>query len=407
MPLKIPNALKPLVILGLLQLVLGCAGQKPKDSAQAFVTEPLTSPVPDDATEQRLVALPNGDILVYWWQDRPDKHSTLQLTTLTGGHWTAPKPVASMDKVTDARITPVGDDTLAALWLVSQPLPNGAGEIQALYLAYGDKTGERWTPPIPLDRHGAPSNKESPVLAELADGSLLAAWIDLPLAGAAASNAAIKATRIHKNGAAADSLRIDESFCACCHLALIDAGPEALLAYRDLRGDNLRDPAIVRISASGPGRPELVHDDHWRIDGCPATGPGIARFGDTVAVAWLTEVGNRYVVRAAFSRDRGRHFDPPRDLAADVGALAGIVMDAADSAWVAWTGFDGNGEAVKLARIFGDGRIEQRGSVLALGAGKAFRWPGPSLAKIPGAVLIAWQEQQTNQSGLLQVEVAP
>ncbi len=412
---KLPTWINVVVLVGVLLLIGGCAEQsaarKPLDHAKPFIAVPLKSPVPNNAAEQRLAGWPDGSITVLWWENPPNGKYTVRVSTLAGDTWTSPSQVTDMPNVVDAQIAPTGNDTLAAMWMVSIPVKNVGGEVQELYVARGDKQGKRWGSPIKLDQRSSLSNKASPVLAALADGSLLATWIDIPSMVLIPSNSqdGVKATenasslmvaRVAKDNAVVKLMPVDKEFCTCCGPALVADGRDGLLAYRDLQGDNIRDPAFIRVFQDRFSPSAIVHNDRWKIDGCPSSGPVISRFDQSVGIVWLTSVGDRYVARVAFSHDNGHHFEMPVDLGIDINSVNGIEMDSPHSALVVWTG-----QALTLARVYDDGRIDHRTNVLKSQDVNSLKWPGPHMTKTNDNVFIAWNDEQSKKLGIVKVRV--
>lgn len=413
---KLPTRIAVVVLIGVLPPISGCAehsaARKPLAPAQPFIAVPLKSPVPNDAVEQRLAVRPDGGITVLWWQNLPNGKYTVQVSALAGDTWTSPSQVTDMPNVVDAQLVSIGNDTLAAMWMVSIPVKNMGGEVQELYVARGDKQGKRWGSPIKLDQRSSLSNKVSPVLAALADGSLLATWIDVPSMAAIPSNsqdgaeatenaASLMVARVANDNASVKRISADNQFCTCCGPALVADGQDGLLAYRDLQGDNIRDPAFIRVFQDSFSPSAIVHDDRWKIDGCPSSGPVISRFDQSVGIAWLTSIKDRYVARMAFSHDNGRHFEVPVDLGTDISSVNGIEMDSPHSALVAWTG-----RALTLARVYDDGRIAHCTHVLERHDGNAFKWPGPRMAKTNDDVFVAWNDEQSKKLGIVKVKVS-
>jgi hypothetical protein len=404
------------ILACLLMLASGCA-QQMTDPQMPFTLTLLPSPVPNDATDQRLVSRPDGEVVLSWWQKLPNDKRSLLISVLQKEHWTSPLPVTEMANVVEAQIVPVGNDALAALWMVSQPSKTGAEEVHELYAARGDKSGIQWSVPLRLNQEANTSSKESPTLAAMPDGSLLAAWIDqrhyqmIPPGkpGEEAKEegfSSLMVTRVSADNTLGKEMLVDKDFCNCCPPAMVTDGQEGLLAYREHLTGNVRDPAIMRVSRDSYSQPSIVHDDHWVIEGCPARGPAIARLDKAVGMAWLTAINDKTRVRVAFSNDNGHRFAAPIDLEIEntVG-ISGIEMDSPHSALVAWTRTSKQDEMTQLARVYDDGRIEHRTTVHALANGAAYKWPGPRMTKANDTVIIAWNDEQAKKLGLVKVQV--
>ncbi len=111
------------------------------------------------------------------------------------------------------------------------------------------------------------------------------------------------------------------------------------------------------------------------------------------------------MVRAAFSHDHGRKFSPPIDVEVDGEGVNGLVMDSSHSAFVLWTTNGNNGEIIKMARVFDDGRIEHRTTVLDPVQSHVYQWPGPSMVKIKGDVFVAWNDEESKKLGIVKMKV--
>ncbi|MEM9381789.1 MAG: hypothetical protein AAGB93_17675 [Planctomycetota bacterium] len=160
-----------------------------------------------------------------------------------------------------------------------------------------------------------------------ADGSALAVWLD-GRRSASGGGAQLLARTVRANGDRLDELVLDERVCECCPTDAVQlADGTVVVAYRGRTEDEVRDIWTVRRlpGARDWSEPEPVHADGWRIEGCPVSGPAVATSDRVVAVAWFTQAGGLDArrVRVAFSRDRGRSYDVPIDVA--IGATQGRV----------------------------------------------------------------------------------
>ncbi len=410
-----------LVICCLALFASGCAEQTLQatklDPQAPFPVSQLSSPVPVSAVEQKLAALPDGKLYVSWWENSANAQSNLKISALDGDNWTLPSPITPMQNIVDAQVVPIGNDKLAAMWMSGNPAPNGEGEVHDIYLASSDSSGKLWNKPLRVNQEAMSSMKESPAIAALADGSLMAAWIDMRNLKMTPPKkpgeemgmegfTSLYVARVAQDNAKSSEMLVDKEFCECCGPALTSDGNDGLLSYRDLKPDNIRDPAFMRVSQNSFSQPSTVHNDHWKIDACPSKGPAISRYYNTVGVAWLTSANDKLIIRTAFSSDKGKQFSAPVDLELDAAAsVSAIEMENPHSALVAWTSTGSKGETLKVARVFDDGRIEHGTTVHALNNGGAYKWPGPRMAKSNGSVIFAWNDEQGKKLGLVKVKV--
>jgi BNR repeat-like domain len=96
---------------------------------------------------------------------------------------------------------------------------------------------------------------------------------------------------------------IDPVVCDCCNInLLVDAKGALNVYYRD-NNDNIRD--IARMTSTDNGetfsKPQIVHNDGWKINGCPHNGAISSVRGKSALIAWFsgaeTESGIRLVTQ--------------------------------------------------------------------------------------------------------------
>jgi hypothetical protein len=215
-------------------------------------------------------------------------------------------------------------------------------------------------------------------------------WLDgRAAAGGRIGDMALRAAVYNPEHVQVTQTVVDSRVCECCQTAAGVTSDGIVVAYRDRSPDEVRDIYIVRLEGDGWSQPAPVHQDGWKINGCPVNGPAISAQGRDVAVAWFTvqdEIGRAFV---AFSQDGGRSFGTPIRL--DDNASAGRVQVALlddRSAAVSWIESGGDGQAFKARRVAGDGR---RGPALTI-AERVGRQQYPRLVRHGNELLFAWVE---------------
>ncbi len=107
------------------------------------------------------------------------------------------------------------------------------------------------------------------------------------------------------------NVRVASLACPCCRPSVaIASDGKVYVAYRHVYSDNERDIAVATSTDGGDhfSDPVRVATDHWKIFGCPESGPVMAMQGDKLVVAWYTATGEQPGIRLAASRDGGRSF---------------------------------------------------------------------------------------------------
>lgn len=203
-----------------------------------------------------------------------------------------------------------GNGRALALW------PDGRG---GAWFTHSTDRGATWTEPAPWMTDGTEVEKFS--FATLADGRVLAAWLDGRAKKSGGKNQQLFARIVGEKG---PDLLIDPSVCDCCQTTLT-AFPDgtALIAYRGRTEDEVRDIRVARFRGRAWDDPRPLNNDDWRIAACPINGPRLASDGGRVGVAWFTAADNDPRVLASFSPDAGGRFLQP--LRMDGGKPAGHV----------------------------------------------------------------------------------
>jgi BNR repeat-like domain len=95
---------------------------------------------------------------------------------------------------------------------------------------------------------------------------------------------------ITKNGAMQPEKLIDAVVCDCCPINLmVDANGALNVIYRD-NNDDIRDMATMKSIDNGTtfSAPKIIHNDGWKIQGCPHSGAVSSISGQSALVAYYS-----------------------------------------------------------------------------------------------------------------------
>ncbi|HTZ31532.1 MAG TPA: sialidase family protein [Methylomirabilota bacterium] len=111
------------------------------------------------------------------------------------------------------------------------------------------------------------------------------------------------------------NVRVAAHVCECCR-PNVSFGPngEVLAFWRHIYPGNVRDMtvAVSRDNGETFSAPVRIAEDNWKLEGCPDSGVAVARTGDRVYAAWLTEASpTRSGVRMTWSDDAGKTWAAP------------------------------------------------------------------------------------------------
>ena len=256
------------------------------------------------------------------------------------------------------------------------------------------RDGRAWSAPFALNRDGTKTEHGFVSLAAIPGGGVGAAWLDgrnMPEGKEEGEMTARYAT-VSARGTISNETPLDARTCECCTtgMAVTSSGP--VVAYRDRSSNEIRDIAVVRRTASGWTKPQVVRADGWKIAGCPVNGPQIDAIGPNTAVAWFTGAGDQGRVRVAFSDDGGRSFAPAIEV--DDGSPAGrvdVVMLDTKTAVVSWVEQTASGAEIR-ARLIGR-NVPARSSIKIADSSTARAAGFPRIARRGRVVYFAWTDQ--------------
>jgi hypothetical protein len=359
----------------------------------------LSSPAGPGSVEPRLAVAPGGGVMMSWLEPRPSGGHSLQLAMRTGGHWSSPVTIAEGDSFFVNRadfpaVCAFGKNGVAAAWMWNVSATTRAHQVR---LALSHDGGRTWGRPEVLheDREGQEHGFVS--LVPQGEG-LRAVWLDghngKPGDAEGMAEMTLHSRFVAPTGTLTREQEVDDRTCDCCPTSAAAVGPDLLVAYRDRDADEIRDISLTRLEGGRWGPPTPVHQDGWKIAGCPVNGPAIAVEGDRVAVAWFTGARDSSKVLVAFSSDRGRTFgDPVRvDDGRPLGR-AGVALLPDGSAAVTWVEGDAPDARVRI-RLARDG--VRPGPSASIAATRDARGTGfPQVIRDGSRLLFAWTEPGT------------
>ena len=107
------------------------------------------------------------------------------------------------------------------------------------------------------------------------------------------------------------TILIDDRVCDCCQTDACMTPKGPILVYRNRSEDEIRDIYYTLFTDGHWTTPKAIHDDHWKINGCPVNGPAIAASGNRVAIVWYTEAGGAPSIKMVYSENAGDTFSEP------------------------------------------------------------------------------------------------
>ncbi|MDO8540145.1 MAG: sialidase family protein [Opitutaceae bacterium] len=309
----------------LLLLITFAAAAERVAPAPVVGIERILTPAGPGSSGASLATAPDGTVWLTWLEPvaSPTGATALRCSTFDAiaKKWRPATTIAQganwFVNWADFPALTVGENGAAvAVWYANNPPPrSGAATADSHdhhgpgYRAFINHTsdgGRTWTTGVPLTRES--ESVEFVSLATLADGRVLATWLD------GRSRRAGKPQQLYARviGASGADMLVDASVCDCCQTALTPfPDGTALLAYRGRGDQEVRDIRVTRFRGNRWDEPRPLNQDDWRINGCPVNGPQLASDGGRVAVAWFTAADNDPRVLASYSPDAGARFLMP------------------------------------------------------------------------------------------------
>jgi hypothetical protein len=200
---------------------------------------------------------------------------------------------------------------------------------QRIYVLYEEQSGNtdrltvtgasvwsrKFGAPVEIVPKRIPSANSFAALGTAPNGDVDVAWLDGRIDQQNRPGTfALYVARSHDGGGSFSApLAIAHSVCPCCRPSFAYDGKGGVyIAWRRVEQNNIRNVVVAR-STQWPtfAAPVMVHNDDWKIDGCPDSGPRLLFQNDRLWVAWYTQGDNNVPeIRLSESDDGALSFAP-------------------------------------------------------------------------------------------------
>jgi hypothetical protein len=195
---------------------------------------------------------------------------------------------------------------------------------------------------------------------------------------------------MYLNGSFQKETTIDPRVCDCCQTDAVRIPAGLFVIYRNRAEAEIRDIYYARLIHGKWSSAKAIHEDKWKIDGCPVNGPAASSSGNRVVAAWYTGANDQPRVYAAFSKDAGETFTAPIRL--DSGNPSGRVdVEMLDdgSAVASWMeNQKGKGADIRIRNVYPDGRLSS--PVIVADTSNARSSGVPRMTRSGENIFIAW-----------------
>jgi len=364
------------------------AAQQP--AKPALVVETLKPPAAGDATAAQMTS--SGGKTLLSWLERAGEKTSLKFSERLPTGWSTPMLVVSSEHLISnfadvPSVRALADGSLLAHWIeMNGPDP----EAYDLKLSTSRDGGKTWAAPSSPHKDGTKTQHGFASFFTVGT-SVGMVWLDGRQTSGGKGDMTLRAaTSIPVKS----DMLVASRVCDCCPTAAANTADGPIVAFRGRTPEEIRDIYVTRLDGAAWSAPVLVHNDGWKINGCPVNGPAIAARGRTVAVAWFTMQAGQGHAYVAFSSDAGRTFGAPvrvDDVASTGRVQVALVADG--SAAVSWIELGKGPSQLKVRTVSPDGS-RSRPADIALGLGTQF----PRMAAAKGELVFAWTENSRGET---------
>ncbi len=383
--------------------ILGVACSLKKDYKAPEVVS-LTSPTTSKSAEPHLFT--DGDGTVYLsWVEKMEDQTALKFSSLANDQWAAPSTIAYgktwFVNWADYPMMVTNGNQFAAHFLDKSGQGTYAYDVK---LTMSNNKGESWQEPFII--HDDKKQAEHGFVTVLPFGdNFFVTWLDgrnTVMEGMEGmegmedmdheghhGSMSLRAAVISNAGVKINEWELDNKTCDCCQTtaAITSSGP--IVIYRDRSDEEIRDMSIVRLVNGQWTEPQAVHQDNWKIAGCPVNGPRADVEGSLLAVAWFSAATDTAHVNVIFSSDGGATFGKP--VRVDEGKAIGrvdVVLIDESTAVVSWM----EGTMIRAAKVNFDGTKEP--SVLIASSSESRSSGFPQMTKSGNKLIFAWTDDK-------------
>lgn len=389
------------------------------------------------SAQPSVTATPEGGVALTWQQKR-GRDAELRVARFDAGS-TTPLAQASIARGDDWFVNWADFPSLTVLdngdW-VSFTLRKSAGSSYAydIHLQRSLDGGATWQPAVTVNSDGQPV--QHGFVSLLPDGGdrVLLVWLDGrkdtgdgsddPHAGHGDNQGAshhdddgpmtLRSAVVGRDGVPREAAKLDADTCSCCQTDLVRRGSEAVAVYRD-HAEGIRDIAMIRRSADRVWSASTsVHNDAWRMPGCPVNGPAAAVNGDALAVLWPTMAKGPLEVKLSISPREGAAFASPVLIDSGEQVLGRVdVAPWRDGGFLAsWVSGDASGAVLRVAEVDARGRLGEPTEVVTLPPGRQLGHPriaapSPGEGAVRNVAMIVWTEPQADGPRVRAAWIAP
>lgn len=302
-------------------------------------------------------------------------------------------------------LTVLDNGDWVAFWLERNDVENPEG--YDIRLVRSTDRGRSWSTPLSPHRDGTKTQHGFVSMVAEGDDRVLISWLDGRLAETIENAATahddhdhesapmtLRSAVVDRAGKLSDEFEIDERTCSCCQTDMSRWGQTSLIAYRDRSQEEIRDISVAQKSSTGWSLPRRLHEDHWKIEGCPVNGPAITHNGEQMLVFWPTLVNEQMTLRYVLAESPEQLTVKPVMHELQLPVMPSGRVDAVpwqDGFSLIWISRARDRPAVEYAFVYPSGKLEF-GEPIAEPALRGRATGFPRAASDGKSMLVVWPE---------------
>lgn len=397
-----------IVLLLLLTVVWGCQPTEPGDSVGLF-----ENPAVPGSKYPRLYST-GGAMYMSWLSvEAEDQQAALNYAVYSGDRWSKTQTVAQDSGwfINWADFPSVIADEggpAAAHWLNKKAGGTYAYDINISFPGSEDS----WKPALAPHTDSTATEHGFVSMIPWNGDAILAIWLD----GRRSENRTeddyfnldyamtLRGALISNRGKIKQRFLIDDSVCDCCQTSLVKTPEGAMVAYRNRTGNEIRDIAVSRFNGKKWTTPQTIHNDGWKIGGCPVNGPALASHQSLTALAWHTGANDKPMVKAVISTDGGLSFQGPKVISTQISQGRVDVDIYGDNAYISWLEQAASGKQAALNIRTLNAQL-QLSDVVNIDSLPASRQTGfPQLEILGNQLMMAWTDISSDSTSIITVK---
>jgi hypothetical protein len=374
----------------------------------------IATPAGSNSSFSRVFTDNKSNIYLSWVeQNTQEKTATLLFSQLDGQTWKTPVQVAKgsnwFNNWADFPSVVIKDKNITGHFL--QKSASGTYDYD-VKLTMSSDSGKTWLTPFTAHNDGVQAEHGFVSMAQQTNGSTFVSWLDGRNSKKEAStdnhghggSMTLRAGEFDSTGKAVNRWQLDHRVCDCCQTsaALTAEGP--VVVYRNRSSHEIRDIYITRLIDNRWTDPLPVHNDGWKIAGCPVNGPVVMAQDEHVAIAWFTGKDQNHQVKLVISKDSGATFSSPIIIAKEqaLGRVGMTLLPNKDIV-VSWVKYRKEDASLMLSRYSAEGVLLSNTLVSKLS--KSRRSGFPVITSVNNNVFVTWTAiEQGKKVKLAQVD---